>query len=68
MNAKDAFKAQDEPPNKKRKEPEERRFESSKNKVSKLNAISVDQKNVESSSGQGIQSGGPSVKESDACH
>jgi hypothetical protein len=53
INLENAFKARDEPPNKKRKEPKERRFEYPKNRVSKPNFSKVDRKNVGSSSGQG---------------
>jgi hypothetical protein len=53
INAEDAFEARDKLPSKKRKEPEERRFESPKNIVSKLDFSEVDRKNVGSSSGQG---------------
>uniref|UniRef100_A0A2N9H1P6 Retrotransposon gag domain-containing protein n=1 Tax=Fagus sylvatica TaxID=28930 RepID=A0A2N9H1P6_FAGSY len=52
INAEDAFEARDKLPSKKRKEPEERRFESPKNIVSKLDFSEVDRKNVGSSSGQ----------------
>uniref|UniRef100_A0A2N9F9N7 Integrase catalytic domain-containing protein n=1 Tax=Fagus sylvatica TaxID=28930 RepID=A0A2N9F9N7_FAGSY len=53
MNAKNAFKARDEPPNKKRKEPKERRFELTKNKVSKPESPKVDRKIIGSFSGRG---------------
>ena len=53
MNAENAFKARDKPPNKKIKEPEERRFELTENKVSKPESLKVDRKIIGSSSGQG---------------
>uniref|UniRef100_A0A2N9HG94 Retrotransposon gag domain-containing protein n=1 Tax=Fagus sylvatica TaxID=28930 RepID=A0A2N9HG94_FAGSY len=59
INAEDAFEARDKLPSKKRKEPEERRFESPKNIVSKPDFSEVDRKNVGSSSGQGPTWEGP---------
>ena len=53
INAEDAFETWDKLPSKKRKEPEERRFESPKNIVSKPDFSEDDWKNVGSSSGQG---------------
>ena len=50
INAEDAFEARDEFPNKKRKESEDRRFESSKNWSSKQDYPKVDRKNIRSSS------------------
>ena len=50
-NAKDTCEAWDEFPSKKRKEPEDRCFESSKNRVPKPDYSKVDKKNVGSSSG-----------------
>jgi hypothetical protein len=55
INAEDAFEAQDKFPSKKKKELEERCFESPENIVSKPEFSKVDQKNVGSSSGQGGQ-------------
>ncbi len=55
INAEDAFETWDEFPSKKRKELEDRHFESSKNRVSKLDYLKVDRKNARSSSGQGEQ-------------
>ena len=51
INAKDTFEARDEFPSKKRKEPEDRCFESFKNRVPKLDYSKVDKKNVGSSNG-----------------
>uniref|UniRef100_A0A2N9IZJ8 Reverse transcriptase domain-containing protein n=1 Tax=Fagus sylvatica TaxID=28930 RepID=A0A2N9IZJ8_FAGSY len=53
INAKDTFEALDKFPSRKRKEPEDRRFKSSKSKMSKPDNSKVDWKNAESSSGQG---------------
>ena len=53
INAEDAFEAREEFPSKKRKELEDRRFESSKNKVSKLDYSKADRKNIGSSKVQG---------------
>ena len=53
INLENAFEAQDELPSKKRKEPEELRFESPKNRMSNPDFSEVDRKNVGSSSGQG---------------
>ena len=53
INAEDAFEARDEFPSKKRKEPVDRRFESSKSRVSKPNYLKVDRKNAGSSNEQG---------------
>ena len=50
INAEDAFEARDEFPNKKRKESEDRRCESSKNRSSKQDYPRGDRKNVGSSS------------------
>ena len=50
INAEDAFKALDEFLSKKRKEPEDRRFESSKSKFSKADYLKTDRKSVGSSS------------------
>ena len=52
INAEDAFEAQDEFTSKKRKEPEDWRFESSKGKISKPDYSKVDRKNAGSSSRQ----------------
>ena len=52
INAEDAFEAWDKFPSKKRKGPEDRRFESSKNKFSKSDYSKTDLKNVGSSSGR----------------
>ena len=49
INAEDAFEARDEFPSKKRKEPEDRRFESSKSRLSKSNYPKTDRKSVGSS-------------------
>jgi hypothetical protein len=51
INAEDAFEAWDEFISRKRKEPEDRRFESSKGRISKPNYSKVDRKNAGSSSG-----------------
>jgi hypothetical protein len=58
INAEDAFKARDEFPSKKRKEPVDRRFESSKSKSSKQDYSKIDRKNVGSSSRREEQSKG----------
>ena len=50
INAEDAFEARDEFPSKKRKESEDRRFESSKSRSSKPDYPKTDQKSVGSSS------------------
>uniref|UniRef100_A0A2N9EWP2 Reverse transcriptase RNase H-like domain-containing protein n=1 Tax=Fagus sylvatica TaxID=28930 RepID=A0A2N9EWP2_FAGSY len=55
INVEDTFEARDEFPSKNRKEPKDRRFESSKNRVSKPDYLKVNRKNVGSSSGQGGQ-------------
>ena len=52
INTEDAFEARDEFISKKRKEPKDRLFESSKGRISKPDYSKVDRKNVGSSSGQ----------------
>jgi hypothetical protein len=52
INAKDAFEVRDEFISRKRKEPEDRSFESSKGRASKSDYSKVDKKNTGSSSGQ----------------
>ncbi len=53
INVEDAFEARDEFISKKRKEPMDRRFESSKSRVSKPDYSKVNRKNARSSNGQG---------------
>ena len=55
INAEDIFEAREEFPSKKRKELEDQRFESSKNRVSKPDYSKADQKNIGSSRVQGGQ-------------
>ncbi len=52
INAKDTFEVRDEFISRKRKEPEDRSFESSKGRASKSDYSKVDKKNTGSSSGQ----------------
>jgi hypothetical protein len=52
INAEDAFEARDEFHSKKTKEPEDRRFESTKSRFSKSDYSKTDRKNVRSSNGQ----------------
>jgi hypothetical protein len=49
INAEDAFEARDEFPSRKRKEPEDRRFDSSRNRSSKQDYPKIERKNVGSS-------------------
>jgi hypothetical protein len=58
INAEDAFEARDRFPSKKRKEPKDRRFESSKSRYSKQDYAKIDRKNVGSSSRQEERSKG----------
>jgi hypothetical protein len=58
INAEDAFEAQDGFPSKKRKEPKDQRFESSKSRSSTQDYAKIDRKNVGSSSRQEERSKG----------